>query len=97
MNTLMLDTPIWQLTPRQLFELQEEWQKNLMPKQQELAPEVEWVTVEKASELLNRSKVTIYRWVNEGKMLSKNIGSMMLVNIKRETKKEYKPTKRKFI
>ena len=31
----MLDTPIWQLTPRQLFELQDEWVKRMPQQQQE--------------------------------------------------------------
>jgi hypothetical protein len=29
--TVALDTPIWQLTPRQLFEMQEQWFKENLP------------------------------------------------------------------
>ena len=61
----MLDTPIWQLTPRQLFELQEEWAKR-MPQQQQAEPVTAWVTVDQASEELGRSKATIYRYIKNG-------------------------------
>lgn len=99
MNPTMLDTPIWQLTPRQLFELQEEWAKRI-PQQQTQESVKEWMTVEQASEELGRSKATIYRYIKNGQLDAKVIGFIQFVNIKNSMKskqtKQYKQTKRDF-
>ena len=98
MNPTMLDTPIWQLTPRQLFELQEEWAKR-MP-QQQAEPVKAWVTVEQASEELGRSKATIYRYIKNGMLESKVVGFIQFVNIEKsmthKQTKQFKNTKRDF-
>lgn len=98
MNPSLLDTPIWQLTPRELFKLQEEWKKQTQtePQPTDVAPEKEWVTIEVASEALGRSKGTIYRYINEGKMHSKVIGCVTFVNILKPKETQYKRTKRQF-
>lgn len=93
----MLDTPIWQLTPRQLFELQEEWAKR-MPQQAEQV--TAWVTVDQASEELGRSKATIYRYIKNGMLETKVVGFIQYVNItasmKQKQTKQYKKVKRNF-
>lgn len=92
----MLDTPIWQLTPRQLFKLQEEWFKEMPQQPTTQQPTTEWVPVDKASELFGRSKASIYRWIQSGRIASKEIGCITLVNVKNCIKKEFKATKRTF-
>jgi DeoR/GlpR family transcriptional regulator of sugar metabolism len=95
MNT-MLDTPIWQLTPRQLFELQEEWAKR-MPQQRE---EKKLFTVEEVAQKFNKSKATIYRYLEKQPSAKRQIGNTIFVVIENllqtPTAKTYKKTKRSF-
>lgn len=94
MNT-MLDTPIWQLTPRQLFELQEQWAKR-MPQQEEK----KFYTVEEVAQKFNKSKATIYRYLEKQPSAKKQIGNTIFVVIENllqtPTTKTYKKTKRSF-
>lgn len=94
MNT-MLDTPIWQLTPRQLFELQEQWSKR-MPQQEEK----KLFTVEEVAKKFNKSKATIYRYLEKQPTAKKQIGNTIFVVIENllqtPTTKTYKKTKRSF-
>lgn len=94
MNT-MLDTPIWQLTPRQLFELQDEWVKR-MPQQEEK----KLFTVEEVAQKFNKSKATIYRYLEKQPSAKRQIGNTIFVEIENllqtPTAKNYKKTKRSF-
>lgn len=92
MEARLLDTPIWQLTPRQLFQLQEEWSAKLPPQQP--AHFAEWLPVKEAGKILGRSDKTIYRWIEQGRIKSKIIGFVKFVNIAEEVKN--KKTKRQF-
>lgn len=91
----MLDTPIWQLTPRQLFELQEQWAKR-MPQQEEK----KLFTVEEVAKKFNKSKATIYRYLEKQPNAKKQIGNTIFVVIENllqtPTTKTYKKTKRSF-
>ena len=77
-----LDTPIWQLTPRQLFELQQEWFSKL-PKKEETKPVKVWVTLDEASVYLGRAKSTLYKymadWQAQGAV--SKVGGITLVNL----------------
>ena len=94
MNT-MLDTPIWQLTPRQLFELQEQWAKR-MPQQEEK----KLFTVEEVAQKFNKSKATIYRYLEKQPSAKRQIGNTIFVVIENllqtPQQKQYKKTKRSF-
>lgn len=82
MNNL-IDTPIWQLTPRQLFALQEEWLK-LQRQEEQPAPKTkQWMTLDEASVYLNRAKSTLYKYVNEWAAMGavSKVGGVLLVNI----------------
>lgn len=91
----MLDTPIWQLTPRQLFELQEQWSKR-MPQQEEK----KLLTVEEVAQKFNKSKATIYRYLEKQPTAKRQIGNTIFVVIENllqtPTTKTYKKTKRSF-
>lgn len=93
----MLDTPIWQLTPRQLFELQEEWAKRMPQQQQE---QKKLYTVEEVAKKFNKSKATIYRYLEKQPTAKKQIGNTIFVVIENllqtPTTKTYKKTKRSF-
>lgn len=93
----MLDTPIWQLTPRQLFQLQEEWAKKMPQQQQE---EKKLFTVEEVAQKFNKSKATIYRYLEKQPSAKKQIGNTIFVVIENllqtPTTKTYKKTKRSF-
>ena len=96
MNT-MLDTPIWQLTPRQLFALQEEWAKRTPQQQQE---QKKLYTVEEVAQKFNKSKTTIYRYLEKQPNAKKQIGNTIFVVIENllqtPQQKQYKKTKRSF-
>ena len=93
----MLDTPIWQLTPRQLFELQEQWAKRMPQQQQE---EKKLYTVEEVAQEFNKSKATIYRYLEKQPSAKQQIGNTIFVVIENllqtPTTKTYKKTKRSF-
>lgn len=96
MNT-MLDTPIWQLTPRQLFELQEQWSKRMPQQQQE---QKKLYTVEEVAQKFNKSKATIYRYLEKQPSAKRQIGNTIFVEIENLLQtpqtKTYKKTKRSF-
>lgn len=79
-----LDTPIWQLTPRELFAMQEQWLNEWYKKQSQPKTEEEWVTLERASELLDRAKTTLYRYMAKWEAIGavRKIGGVTQVNIK---------------
>ena len=79
-----LDTPIWQLTPRQLFELQQQWFSQT-PKQEEAKPVKVWVTLDEASSYLNRAKSTLYKYMAEWQMQGavSKVGGITLVNLEK--------------
>lgn len=91
----MLDTPIWQLTPRQLFELQEQWAKR-MPQQEEK----KLYTVEEVAKKFNKSKATIYRYLEKQPAAKRQIGNTIFVAIENllqtPQQKQFKKTKRSF-
>lgn len=91
----MLDTPIWQLTPRQLFELQEQWAKK-MPQQEQK----KLYTVEEVAQKFNKSKATIYRYLEKKPSAKRQIGNTIFVVIENllqtPQQKQYKKTKRSF-
>lgn len=96
-----LDVPIWQLTPRQLFELQEEWFSK-MSKQEEPKPVKVWVTLDEASAYLNRAKSTLYKYIADWQAQGavSKVGGITLVNLDKiislsatkpkQTKRNYK-------
>lgn len=63
-----LDTPIHMLTPRQLFDMMDEWQKNQSKQQTETTPTKKWYvnSVGELAEILGTSKPTIYRMKSQG-------------------------------
>lgn len=77
-----LDTPIWQLTPRELFTMQAQWMKDFQ-KVQEPKPEKVWVTVDEASKKLGRAKSTLYKymaeWLTQGAV--SKVGGVTLINL----------------
>lgn len=103
MNPTMLDTPIWQLTPRQLFDLQDEYIKRSRPQEQ---PKQEpkrsgWVTLAEAADILDRAKASLYRYMQEWEKLGavSKVGGVTQINIdiiRSNKQKQYKQTKRQF-
>lgn len=101
-----LDTPIWQLTPRELFAMQEQWLNEWYKRQSQSQPktEEEWVTLERASELLDRAKTTLYRYMPKWEAIGavRKIGGVTQVNIKTigargiKVANAYKNTKRTY-
>lgn len=64
-----LDTPIHLLTPRQLFEMMEDWQKKTMPKEEDKTQQTqEWHvnSIGELAEILGTSVSTVYRMKSAG-------------------------------
>lgn len=82
-----LDVPIWQLTPRQLFELQQQWLENFqkVSKKEEAKPVKVWVTLDEASSYLNRAKSTLYKYITDWQAQGavSKVGGITLVNLEK--------------
>ncbi len=97
MNAL-LDTPIWQLTPRQLFALQDEHMKRSTPQAQPIKEPKKWVTLDEAAKIINRAKASLYRYMQDWDKIGavSKIGGVTLVNIEIITKASTNKNKRQF-
>lgn len=98
------DIPIWQLTPRQFFELQEEYAKRSCQQQEPMQqkPEKEWLRLDELAEVLDRKKTSLYRYIPEWEKIGaiSKVAGVILVNIKKlRTTKQYinNRTKRQII
>lgn len=86
MNAISLDTPIYQLTPRQLFELQKEWMEmNIVSTERVEQKDVPHYvnSIKDLAEILGCSTATLYRMKADGKLndVISQHGKWMMIDV----------------
>ncbi|MDE7081641.1 MAG: DUF3853 family protein [Muribaculaceae bacterium] len=80
-----LDTPIYQLTPRQLFEMQTSWNESCAPKQAKPSRPEKWLVrnIEELAQAIQASPSTCYRMKKAGLLDSaiSQFGRWMVIDV----------------